>query len=160
MIDTLLGFAVPPFKKRLGRDVISKAAKFYLFDVGIAGFLIHRSLGEERGEAFGKAFEHFILMELTAYRSYRERDFNIQFWRTKSGLEVDFILGDGEVALEIKGTRQLDSRDLTPLKAFVEEARPKKALLVCNERAERIHGRIHILPWQHFLTQLWEGKII
>jgi uncharacterized protein len=32
-------------------------------------------------------------MELLAHRAYRELDYDITFWRTKSGLEVDFILG-------------------------------------------------------------------
>ena len=39
-------------------------------------------------------------MELLAFRSYTEREFNINFWRTKTGLEVDFILADSEVAIE------------------------------------------------------------
>ncbi len=28
------------------------------------------------------------------------------FWRTKTGLEVDFVLGEGEVAIETKGARE------------------------------------------------------
>lgn len=74
-----------------------KAPKYYLFDVGIAGCLTKRHLREEKGEEFGKAFEHFLLMEMVAYRSYSARDFDINFWRTKSGLEVDFVLGSGKI---------------------------------------------------------------
>jgi predicted AAA+ superfamily ATPase len=37
LCDTLLGRLVPPYKKRQERQVIVKAAKFYLFDVGVAG---------------------------------------------------------------------------------------------------------------------------
>ena len=36
-------------------------------------------------------------MEILAHRSYRELDYDLNFWRTKSDLEVDFILGRGEV---------------------------------------------------------------
>jgi predicted AAA+ superfamily ATPase len=54
----------------------------------------------EKGEQLGKAIEHFILMEILAHRAYREPDYDVNFWRTKSGLEVDFILGQGEVASE------------------------------------------------------------
>lgn len=160
LVDTLLGTMVEPFKKRQHRQVIGKASKFYLFDVGVAGVLTQRHLEEERGEAFGKAFEHFLLMELIAYRSYTESDFSIHFWRTKSGLEVDFILGAGEVALEVKGTSRVNSSDLRPLKAFVEEHRPAKALVVCNEKAARVTDKIRILPWRDFLSDLWEGKIM
>ncbi|MEA3280031.1 MAG: hypothetical protein U9Q38_05480 [Thermodesulfobacteriota bacterium] len=95
-------------------------------------------------------------MEIAAYNSYNE----INFWRTKSGLEVDFVLGRGEVAIEVKGSTRIEKRDLQPLNAFIEEYSPRKALVVCNEREERIHGRIHIMPHRNFLSDLWEGKII
>ena len=158
--DTLLGIRISPFKKRQSRQVIAQAPKFYLFDVGVAGALTHRQLTHERGEWFGKAFEHFILMEIRAHRSLRELDYAINFWRTKSGLEVDFILGNGEVAIEVKGTNRVDPRDLRPLMAFRDEYTPRTTLVVCNERVERIHERIRILPWRVFLRDLWEGKII
>ena len=160
LCDTLLGTIIEPFKTRPHRQVISAASKFYLFDVGVAGIITKRRVEEERGEAFGRAFEHFILMELLAYRSYTEADFPIHFWRTKSGLEVDFILGDAEVALEIKGASRVDPRDLTSLKAFVEERHPRKAIVVCNERVARISGPLRIMPWKDFLSALWAGHIL
>jgi len=62
--DTLLGTLLEPFKKRQNRQVIGKAPKFYLFDVGVAGELVKRRLLDEKGEAFGRAFEHLVFMEL------------------------------------------------------------------------------------------------
>ena len=158
--DTLLGTMIEPFKRRQNRQVIIRAAKFYLFDVGVAGAITKRSIEEERGESFGKAFEHFIFMEIAAHDSYNELDYEINFWRTKSGLEVDFVLGGGEVAIEVKGTTYVEKRDLRPLIAFVEEYSPRKALVVCNEREERVHGKIQIMPYRAFLHDLWDGKII
>ena len=160
LIDTFLGTRIEPFHRRKGRRTITQAAKFYLFDVGVAGSLLKRIIQEERGEEFGRAFEHFILMEILAYRSYKNREFEIQFWRTKSGLEVDFVLGQGEAAIEIKGTPRVDKNDVRGLAAFAEEFSPRKSILVCNESQERLHGKIHLLPWRKFLALLWEGKII
>ena len=160
LVDTLMGRFVEPFKRRQDRQIITKAAKFYLFDVGAAGAVMKRKIVEERGELFGKAFEHFLLMELVAHSSYNELDYEINFWRTKSGLEVDFVLGKGEVAIEVKGSSRVEQRDLRPMMAFAEEYAPKKSLLVCNEREERVHGRIRIMPWRRFLEDLWEGRII
>ena len=158
--DTLLGTMIAPFKRRQSRQVISQAPTFYLFDVGVAGALTHRHLTEERGELFGKAFEHFIFMELRAHRSLRELNYAINFWRTKSGLEADFVLGDGQVAIEVKGTHRVEGNELRPLMAFRDEYKPRQTLVVCNERGERIHEHIRILPWRIFLRDLWEGKII
>jgi predicted AAA+ superfamily ATPase len=160
LVDTLLGIMIEPFKKRQERQVITKAAKFYLFDVGVAGEITKRHIAEERGEQFGRAFEHFILMEILAHRSYRELQYGVHFWRTKSGLEVDFILGHGEIAVEVKGAAQVDSGDTRGLRAFIQEHRPRKAILVCNEQAPRVSEGIAILPWREFLHMLWDGSVI
>jgi predicted AAA+ superfamily ATPase len=160
LVDTLLGKMVLPFKRRQDRQVISKAPKFYLFDVGVAGAITKRHLEEEKGELFGKAFEHLIFMELSAYKSYNELDYEINFWRTKSGLEVDFVVGGGELAIEVKGTSRIDKRDLRSLSAFIDEYSPRKAIVVCNEREERIRGKIRITPWHKFLRELWAGIIL
>lgn len=160
LVDTLLGLFVEPYKKRQSRDVIGKASKFYMFDVGIAGALSKRDIAEERGEQFGRAFEHFILLEIRGYRSYKELDFNINFWRTKSGLETDFIIGDGEVAVEVKGTGRVDGRDLHGIRAFLETNKARAAYVVSNERNPRVSGNIKILPWRDFLSELWSGNVI
>ncbi len=160
LVDTLLGTFIEPYKTRQERQVITKAARFYLFDVGVAGAVTKRHVAEERGEQFGRAFEHFILMELLAHRSYRDLDYDIHFWRTKSGLEVDFILGRGEVAIEVKGTSRVDQSEFRALRAFVADHRPRKALVVCNERRPRVHDGVDVLPWREFLARLWGGLIL
>ena len=158
--DTLLGDFIEPFKRRQNRQVISRTAKFYLFDVGVAGTITKRHIRQERGVDFGKAFEHFILMEIIAHNSYYEIDYEINFWRTKSGLEVDFILGGGEIAIEVKGAGSIQNKDLRPINAFLETYAPRKALVVCNEKEERSVGQVRIMPWRKFLSDLWNGKII
>ncbi|MBF0595771.1 MAG: ATP-binding protein [Candidatus Omnitrophica bacterium] len=161
LADMLLGSFVEPYKKRQSRDVILKAPKFYFFDVGVAAAIAKHPVLEARGEFFGRALENFIFMELTAYRSYRERDFSINYWRTKTGLEVDFILDDGRVAIEVKGASRVDKTELSGLKAFMEEYQPSKALVVSNERELRVtSGGIQVIPWRDFLSRLWRGEIV
>ncbi len=160
LIDTLLGRMVEPFKRRQSRQIITRAPKFYLFDVGVAGAMTKRSISEERGELFGRAFEHFIFTEIVAHSSYSELDYGINYWRTRAGYEVDFILGEGELAIEVKGQSSVDNRNLRPLKAFIEEYATKKALVVCNEKEERVVSKIRVMPWRTFLEELWEGRII
>ena len=158
--DTLLGNLVEPFARRRSRAIVTRAPKFYLFDVGVAGHLAGRRIERTQGPDFGRAVEHFVLMELLAYRSYRELDFPIRYWRTKSGLEVDFVLGRmGEIAIEVKGAR-VRTEDLKGVRAFVEEHRPANALVVCDEPAARRVGAVDILPWRLFLERLWGGEIL
>lgn len=100
LVDTLVGYFLPPFSGSGGRQSISHARKFFLFDVGVSGHVTRRRVEAASGAEFRRAFEHFLLMELVAFRGYREADFEIAFWRTKSGLEVDYVLDRGRVALE------------------------------------------------------------
>ena len=160
LVDTLLGSMVAPFKRRQSRQVISRASKFYLFDVGIAGMLVKRHLQETKGADFGRALEHLIFCELKAHASYSELHYDVHFWRTKSGLEVDFVLGNGEVAIEVKGTSRVEDKLLRAMRAFIDEYAPSKALVVCNEPAERVAGPIRIVPWKTFLQSLWAGEVI
>ena len=158
--DTLLGCMVEPFARRRSRAILTRAPKFYLFDVGVAGNLIGRRIERQRGADFGRALEHFILMELLAFRSYQEADFPIRYWRTKSGLEVDFVLGAaGQVAIEVKGSR-VRREDIRGMHAYVEEHKPSAALAVCGEPAARRAGSVEVLPWEAFLERLWSGKLM
>ena len=160
LVDTLLAIRVEPFKKIQSRQVITKAPKYYMFDVGVAGYWTKRSIREQKGPEFGKAFEHFMLMEIVAFRSYKGKDFAINFWRTKTGLEVDFVLGVGEAAIEIKGVSRVGKREMNGLGAFIQAYSPKRAIVVCNEKEKRIHGKIMILPWKIFLQELWAGRVL
>ncbi|MCK5521106.1 MAG: ATP-binding protein [Candidatus Marinimicrobia bacterium] len=160
LVDTHIGYFVYPFKPRSTRQIISATPKFYLFDVGVANALAQIEIKEAKGEHFGRSFEHFIFMELNAHRKYYEIDYPIEFWRTKNGFEVDFILNKGEIAIEVKGKNKIHSKDLKNLKIFNNDYHPKKSYIVCNEERARIVDNIIILPYKEFLNQLWNGQIL
>ena len=133
------------------------AEKVYLFDVGVANYLARRQPRVGSAE-FGKSFEHYLLMELRAYQAYRAPDLPITFWRTSAGQEVDFLVGDKELALEIKGSARVHEGDLRSLGALLEDGPVKHCVVVCLEREPRwIHKKIEVLPWRLFLERLWHG---
>jgi len=157
--DTYLGFRIPPWKRSVNRRMII-TEKFYLFDVGVANYLSRRQPRIGSPE-FGKAFEHYILMELKAYQSYRNPDLQISFWRTSTGREVDFILGEKELAVEIKGSSRVHEGDIRSLQALIEDGPVKKCCLVCLEKQPReVTRNIEILPWPMFIERLWNGELI
>lgn len=156
--DTYLGFRIPPWKKSKNRRMI-ETEKFYLFDVGLTNYLARRQPKIGSSE-FGKAFEHYILMELKAYQAYKSPEMDITFWRTSTGQEVDFILGDKEVGIEVKSGRVQD-RDLRAMKTLLEDGPVRKKIVVCLESQPRqIGDQIHILPWKIFLERLWGGDLV
>ena len=161
LADTLIAHLIypfRPFRHKAGRQSIIAAPKFYLFDLGVANQVCKRSLTDTSGAEFGKAFEHFLFLEIIAARSYQEKDHAIEYWRTKSGLEVDFVLGGGEVAVEAK--TRVRTNDLRPMRAFVEEFAPKRAIIVCAESDMRIVDGIEIMPYGHFLELLHGGDLL
>lgn len=157
--DTLIGRFVPSYQKKPKRRVII-ASKFYFFDIGIANYLLKRGKIEVGSEAFGSAFEHFIYHELYAHSNYSELNYAISYWRTTSQIEVDFILGNHEVAIEVKGTDNIQERHLKGLKSFSEEYTVNKLIVVSNDPLERKMGNILVMPWKVFLEKLWGNQII
>lgn len=165
LVDTLVGYRLNPFRKLGKRDVITSTPKFYLFDVGVAGHLMGRAFDALKGKEAGSAFEHWILMELIAYKGLNDLDFSITYWRTKSDLEVDFILDDGKIAIECKISSTIDRSDVKGLEAFVEEHQPQAAYCVSlTPRARKITlsggACIIDLPWRVFMQKLWSREIL
>jgi uncharacterized protein len=158
--DTLIGHFIPAFRKRKKRRLIH-APKFLFFDAGVVGYLTRRGSVEPRSELFGRAFEHFICLEVLAHSSYSERFYPLSYWRTASGFEVDMVLGDHEVAIEIKAATQTRQRHLKGLRAFKEEYKARSFILVSLDPSPRLtDDGILILPWEEFLKRLWGGEII
>ena len=160
LVDTLLGDFLPAYTKRPKRRVIS-APTFYFHDVGIVNHLARRGRIEPGSELFGKAFENWIHHELYCYSRYSVRHFDLSYWRLTTGVEVDFIVGDGELAIEVKGKKRITSADAKHLPAFRQDhPEVKKLILVCCEDSPRVlDGDILVLPWQRFVTMLWSGEL-
>ena len=154
--DTYLGFRIQPWKKSRTRRMIS-TEKFYLFDVGVANYLAKRK-PQIGSREFGKSFEHYILMELKAYQAYRNPDLSIAFWRTSTGREVDFILGDKGLAVEIKGSARVHEGDARSLEALLDDGPVRNACIVSLEKQPRkLTKNIDVIPWQVFLERLWQN---
>ncbi len=160
LVDTLLGYMIQPFRKKQKRDILTRSAKFYLLDVGVAGMIAKRRQLELGSPGFGEAFEHFILMELMAHRSYSEKHYEVTFWLTKGGYEVDFVLGDGQVIVEVKSSSNIRNQQLKPMLAFIEEHRSQRAYIVHTGNTRRKVGDILLTPYQEFLRELWNDEII
>ena len=165
--DTLLAYLIRPYSKKIKRDLITSKPKFYFFDVGVANRLAKWECEALMGPAAGRSFEHFILLELMAYKKMMDCDFNIQYWRTHEGHEVDFILGEAKFAIEVKLSDSVDKRDLKGLNVFLEEHPNTKAYVVCRAPRPRLiklsHAEnemeIEILPYQDFLNRLWTHQL-
>lgn len=153
--STFLGFRLSPWKKAKNRRMI-QTEKFYLFDIGISNYLAKRQPKTGTPE-FGKSFEQLILMELNAYQAYKNPELDIRYWRTSTGMEVDFILDDRITAIEVKSGSLVHDFHLKGMKSLLEEYNIKHPVIVCQEKHPRRIGKIDILPLEYFLDRLWSG---
>ncbi len=155
--DTLIGAFLPAFTRRAKRRV-QHAPKFYFRDVGVVNHLVHRGVVRPGSETFGKAFENWVFHELSVHVRASGRPYEIAYWRLSSGIEVDFVLGDAEVAIEAKGKSQLQSRDTRHLEQFRREhPGVEQLVVVCLEPQARItDSGIHVVPYREFLDMLWQ----
>lgn len=160
LADTLLGFTLKPWTKSKKCRLI-ETAKFYLFDPGVVRTLKGNIPVVPKTDEFGRAFEHFIINEVRAYLSYQDLYKEIYYWRTSTNLEVDLIIGNMDIAIEIKATEHVNSSDLKGLNALMADQKVGKALVVSLDKTKRlIDNRILVLPWQDFCQELWTGQFI
>lgn len=151
--DTLVARQLPVFGKTRKRKAIA-TPKFYFFDVGVANALKRNFEFGPGTVEFGKSFEHLIFCELDAFLSYSRSDAELSYWRTRSQLEVDFVVGES-LAVEVKAKSIIRDNDLTALSALGEEFPKMRRVVVCLEKEQRMVKGVEILPFADFLSNLW-----
>ena len=159
LVDTLLGFEVPAYRKVIKRKLY-KSPRFYYFDVGIANYLTKRYHLAPRTQEYGHAFEHLIMQEIVAYLGYTNSDEELTYWHTYENLEVDAVIGDARVAIEIKSTDHVDHDDKKGLMEFAREHPDTRQILVSRDRISRRSGEVDLYYVTDFFKALWAGEII
>ena len=155
--DTLILHELPPWKKSIKRKPLS-SSKYYFFDAGVVTSLQGRRHIQKGTPEFGDVFETYIFHELMSFSDYIS-EVPLSYWRSTSGYEVDFIIGD-HTAVDVKAKENVSSQDLKSLRALAEEKKLKRYLCVSLEvRTRKLEG-ITVLPYKEFLKSLWEGKYI
>lgn len=154
--DTLLAFELHPFAHTVKRKPV-QTVKLYFFDVGVARALRGLPTLDVETADFGIAFEHYLFHELRTWVDTCAPALPLTFWRSQSGHEVDFVLGD-HTAIEVKATRNVKPVDTRGLRALGAELTLRHQIVVCCEEVPRQLDGVQILPWAEFLDQLWAGR--
>ncbi len=160
LADTLMGSFLPAFTLRPKRRTI-RAPKFYFRDVGVVNHLARRGRIETGSELFGKAFENWVYHELSVHLRYSEMFYDLSYWRLSSGIEVDFIINNGDAAIEAKGKSRLTSRDMKNLLQFKSDfPQVRQLIIVCLEKRKRVtKDGILVIPYKEFTKRLWQGEL-
>ena len=155
--ETLLGFYLPAFHESV-RKSQTISPKFYLTDCGLKKSL-EGSLEQKpvpKTSVFGELFEHFIINEVRKLNHYYEKSFQLSYYSTKNGSEVDLVLSklSKNILIEIKSSEKID---LTEVKAFSERSKDfknvKQIYYVSRDSKEMKFGNVICISWENFLKR-------
>ena len=158
--DTRLGRNLPAWRKRPKRRTVT-APKFYFADVGVVNRLARRGALSPGSELYGHAFENWVFHELSAFIDYREWDGELSYWRLAGGAEVDFVLGDMQLAVEAKASARLTRDHLKGLRSLAEDhpGVGRRVVACLESKARRTEDGIDVLPAETFVRRLWQGEL-
>jgi predicted AAA+ superfamily ATPase len=159
--DLLLGFRLGVFTKRARRETVSHP-KFYFFDAGVFQSLRPKGPLDRPEEIQGHALEGLVAQHLRAWIAYSGDSDSLSYWRTRHGVEVDFVVygPSGHWAIEVKNTARLRDEDMNGLRAFVDEYPNAKAILLYQGRERLKRKNILAIPCEEFLKALRPGARI
>jgi predicted AAA+ superfamily ATPase len=157
--DTLVGHVLEPYHGSL-RKRLQQSPKFYFFDTGVV-----RALAQllsvpllPSTNAYGNAFESYIINECIRLNSYFRKDYKFSFLRTVNEMEIDLIIerpGRPLLLIEIKSTKELEERLLKNFfKLCKEFPKADYLCLSCDPYAKK-WGEVRALPWQNGLKEIF-----
>ncbi len=152
LVDTLVGFSVPPYS-RSSRARIIRTPRFFFLDTGVRNAVARVPL--ETGILAvegGRLFEHWVACELFARIGYLGRGYRLSYWRTTDGAEVDFVLETPReaVPIEVKYTKRPHPADARNIEHFISRHpdSARRGFVVCRcERQEQLSRHVRAVPW-------------
>lgn len=153
--DLLLAHRVPVFTKRARRRMVSHP-KFYFFDAGVYRAIRPKGPLDRPEEIEGTALETLVFQELLAVNDLYRLGYELYYWRTSNGLEVDFVLyGEaGLVAIEVKRAAKIRNKEFKGLKAFAKDYPMASLYMFYGGETKMYVDNITLIPIKEALGEL------
>lgn len=134
-----------PYFKNLTSSVV-KTPKLYWLDIGLL-----RQLSGYRGEFHGEIYETMVVSEIWKWIKTAGRDIELNFYRTRSGMEVDLLLKTetGIISIEIKSRKKVnrsDIRSLREIKASLGKEWRGGIVIYQGAKIEELESSIWAIP--------------
>jgi predicted AAA+ superfamily ATPase len=167
--DTLVAHRLPAFQPQLKVREVSHA-KYYWFDPGVARAAAGLLDGPVDSGWRGQALETLLFHELRVYNHTSDKHKTISYYRTRAGLEVDFIIElerqtPGRkakiVCVEVKSNRKWDQRWNQAMRGLADSGKLRVDRMVgvyLGDTPYHVDG-VDVLPLSRFLDDLFAGRI-
>lgn len=153
--DLMIGCRLPAFLQRAKRRMQSHD-KFYFFDAGIYRTIRPQGPLDISEEIGGIALESLVFQELRAINSYDSLGYDLFYWRTADGREVDFVLHgkNGLIAIEVKRSEKIQSGDFRGLQAFRTDYPEAKCYIIYGGTRTLWEKGVECVPVETFLRNI------
>jgi uncharacterized protein len=155
--DLLLATRVPVFRRKAARKLVAHP-KFFFFDAGVYRALRPRGPLDTDADVDGAAIETLLFESLRAENANHDLGYQIHYWRTFDGTEVDFVLyGErGLHAFEVKRTAIFRESDLAGLRLFCGDYPAAQGHFLYGGTTRYRFGAIDVVPFGEGLRTLAE----
>ncbi|WP_457554126.1 ATP-binding protein [Desulfobacula sp.] len=153
--DLLLSHRIPVFTKRAKRRMVAHF-KFFLFDVGVYRAIRPKGPLDRPEEIEGAALETLLFQEIRANNDLHQLGYEIYYWRTSNGHEVDFVLyGEkGLIGIEVKRASKIRSQEFRGLRAFAKDYPMATLYMFYGGDKKSTIGNIKLIPIKEAITSL------
>ena len=158
--ETLIGFFLEPYHQSV-RKRQSEKPKFYFFDTGVKRALSRQlSIPLTSGNnAYGNAFEHYILTEVFRLQHYFQPEYRLSHIRTPAGVEVDLVIERPQqdtLVIEIKSTQQVTAGMLGNLISIGKDIPNSQIICLSNDPYTKVINGVIVYPWQIGLKEIFK----
>ncbi len=154
--DTFLAFKLAPWRRSVRKRLVAQP-KYYCFDTGITNALTHNLTEQLNPRVRGRRFEQFVINQIQAFIHYQRLDYQLFFWRTNHGAEVDLLICRGDnilCAIEIKSSANIVRERLEGVRSFLTDNPDTRVFVLGhNQNLRQLANNITIMNWDDFIIK-------
>ncbi len=151
--ETYLIRTIKPFYSNKKKEII-KSPKVYFLDNGVRNFFLKNYSPTKNRTDKGAIWESYVFQEIIKNMA----DLSINFWRTKQGQEVDFIIGEQDILpIEVKYKSTGKKRDFRNLLVFMQTYGVKSGIILSKNTNKKItidNFKLNFIPAINFISSL------
>ncbi|NGX28712.1 MAG: hypothetical protein K940chlam1_00898 [Candidatus Anoxychlamydiales bacterium] len=147
---------IKPFVGNKRKEIVSNPI-YYFIDNGFRNQALRRFSKDENRNDIGLLVESAVFQEILKFKEQNFYDFDIHFWRTKSGAEVDFVLYKNDkdfLPIEVKFRRMKRPMITRSLRSFIDAYNPEIVIIITRnfrKKTEVKNSVIHFIPLQDII---------
>ncbi len=159
---TYVLYKITPFVGNKRKEVVTNPI-YYFIDNGFRNQALKNFQPLEQRTDMGLLVENAVFQQLLKYKIQYKRDYNIHFWRTRSGAEIDFVLhypDNTVVPIEAKYRNLSQPKLARAFHSFIKAYQPKTGFVITqdyNDQRQVGDTMVHFIAlpqWQRLFDLL------